>query len=196
MDNRFSGNISTHLEGQDPNQFDRPGAVQLLEPSSVDVDVDVDLAYTRSHLQDVINFHEHFGFTESYAIPVSPSHISDPEIATMRVNFLQEELNEYAAALGMEYDFEDNQWVQTVTPDETSLAHALDGLVDLNYVLLGNVHLHGFANIWDTAWSRVQEANMLKVRVENQFDSKRGTTFDVRKPEGWVPPQFNDLLFY
>lgn len=192
MDNRFSGNISTHLEGQDPNQFDRPGSVQGYEQ----VQESFQFQYTRSKLQDVINFHEYFGFTESYAIPANPSHILDSDIATMRVNFLQEELNEYAAAMGMEYDFEDDEWVQVVTPDESSLAHALDGLIDLNYVLLGNVHLHGFAPIWDTAWSRVQEANMCKIRVDNPADSKRGTSFDVRKPEGWVAPQFNDLLFY
>jgi hypothetical protein len=35
----------------------------------------------------------------------------------------------------------------------------------------------------------VQKANMAKVRVAKAEDSKRGSTFDVRKPEGWVGPE-------
>lgn len=190
----FSGKQETFPEGQDPNQFGRDqDEVQLASITGLGLN---DSMGYRPHLQDVVNFHEHFGFTESYQIPDTPDHIQDSAIAVLRMNFLQEELNEYAEASGMEFDAEEGKWYRAVDPDETSLARALDGLLDLQYVLLGTVHLHGFAPVWDTAWSRVQQANMLKIRVENAADSKRGSTFDVRKPEGWTPPQFDDLLFY
>jgi hypothetical protein len=34
---------------------------------------------------------------------------------------------------------------------------------------------------------------MAKVRVASSKESKRGTAFDVKKPEGWVAPNLDDL---
>ena len=179
-----STHLSTHSEGRAEND-----ATEVVE-------ITREVLVQRSHLQDVINFHEHFDLH----LEVQPSPAFLPsELAKVRANFLQEELNEYCHSCGLVQDEVSDRWV---FPENDALApvpdleSALDGLIDLQYVLLGTVHLHGFAPIWDTAWSRVQEANMLKVRVENAEDSKRGTTHDVRKPEGWVAPQFRDLLFY
>jgi predicted HAD superfamily Cof-like phosphohydrolase len=49
---------------------------------------------------------------------------------------------------------------------------------------------------WDfeEGWRRVHAANMAKVRAERPGDSKRGSTFDVVKPEGWTAPDLSDLV--
>lgn len=44
------------------------------------------------------------------------------------------------------------------------------------------------------AWSRVQLANMSKVRATSAEQSKRGSTHDVVKPPGWVAPSHTDLV--
>jgi predicted HAD superfamily Cof-like phosphohydrolase len=172
--------LSTFSEGKQP-----------LDTSVVEITKEV--LVERSHMKDVVNFHAHFELDkECQPKPAFlPAHLAE-----VRANFLQEELNEYCLSCGLTRD-SDGRWVDTDSPrSEEDLESALDGLVDLQYVLLGTAHLHGFEPIWNTAWTRVQDANMLKVRVENADDSKRGTTHDVRKPEGWEPPQFRDLLFY
>ena len=47
---------------------------------------------------------------------------------------------------------------------------------------------------WDVLWDDVQRANMAKERVLKAEDSKRGSTWDVRKPTGWVPPRTEFLV--
>lgn len=47
---------------------------------------------------------------------------------------------------------------------------------------------------WEEGWSAVQQANMSKVRALRHEDSKRGSTFDVVKPEGWSPPDIALVL--
>lgn len=47
---------------------------------------------------------------------------------------------------------------------------------------------------WDILWADVQRANMQKERVLKAEDSKRGSTWDVRKPEGWIPPRSEELV--
>ena len=40
----------------------------------------------------------------------------------------------------------------------------------------------------------VHRANMSKVRAERNSDSKRGSTFDIIKPAGWIGPQTEHLV--
>jgi predicted HAD superfamily Cof-like phosphohydrolase len=94
-------------------------------------------------------------------------------MAVLRRRLLREELEEYCTA--------DN------------LEEQLDALVDLMYVLLGTAYLHGF-NRFGEAWSRIQAANMLKVRATVPEDSPRGSTLDVVKPPGWSPASLTDLV--
>ena len=47
---------------------------------------------------------------------------------------------------------------------------------------------------FDTGWDRGQSANMSKVRAKREGDSKRGSTWDVVKPKGWVAPKMDDLV--
>jgi len=71
-------------------------------------------------------------------------------------------------------------------------AKMLDALVDLVYVALGTAILHRFP--FYAAWDAVHKANMLKVRATRKGQSKRGTTFDVVKPDGWKAPDIEKLL--
>jgi len=67
----------------------------------------------------------------------------------------------------------------------------LDALVDLAYVVLGTAFMHGFD--FNEAWRRVHAANMQKVRATSPDVSKRNSSLDVVKPEGWTPPDLSDL---
>lgn len=47
---------------------------------------------------------------------------------------------------------------------------------------------------WDEMWSDVQRANMSKERATSAEQSKRNSTLDVFKPEGWIPPRTEELI--
>jgi predicted HAD superfamily Cof-like phosphohydrolase len=47
---------------------------------------------------------------------------------------------------------------------------------------------------WDTMWADVQRANMSKERATSATQSKRKSTYDIIKPEGWVPPRTEELI--
>ncbi len=132
----------------------------------------------------------------------------EPKFMAMRLNFMFEELCETAKACGfvLEVDFEKGefQFLLDKEVDTTNLEDALDGLIDLQYVLLGTADLMGFSHpgpgkyasssIWHEGWSRVHNANMKKEPVVNAKESTRGFNIDLKKPEGWLKPQFKDLL--
>lgn len=44
------------------------------------------------------------------------------------------------------------------------------------------------------AWKEVHAANMKKVRALRPDDSKRGTAYDVVKPDGWTPPDLSKFV--
>lgn len=141
-------------------------------------------------LGDIADFHEKFDLP-----PAEPMGALNQETMNFRYKFLQEELNEW-------YKGQVNAWDISTAPvdyrDEADYNHhleqALDGLVDLAYVLFGTVLLHGFSPVFAEAWSRVHHANMQKVRADLVTDSKRQSTLDVVKPAGWEPPKLTDLV--
>jgi predicted HAD superfamily Cof-like phosphohydrolase len=47
---------------------------------------------------------------------------------------------------------------------------------------------------WDLLWNDVHRANMTKERALRAEQSKRGSTYDIIKPAGWVPPQSEELV--
>jgi predicted HAD superfamily Cof-like phosphohydrolase len=73
-----------------------------------------------------------------------------------------------------------------------NLEEYFDGLIDLVYVALGAAYLSGLP--FDEGFKRVHEANMKKVRALRQEDSKRGSTYDIVKPAGFVAPTLTDLI--
>lgn len=121
--------------------------------------------------KDIKQFHEHFGL--AYNGP--PRDIEPYELSAMRIDFMDEELQEYIRA-----------W------QDKDLTRMLDALVDLAYVCLGTAYLHGFN--FEEAWSRVHSANMKKVRATKETAGNRDHRWDVVKPEGWEPPFLQDLV--
>ncbi len=121
-------------------------------------------------MADIHDFHHKFGLTPS---PV-PS-LLHPDLMSFREKFLQEELAETLQAY-----------------QEGNLEKTFDGLIDLVYVALGTAYLMGLP--FNRGWSEVHRANMRKVRAEKPGDSKRNSSFDVIKPEGWLPPDLSKLL--
>ena len=89
-----------------------------------------------------------------------------------RLKFIQEELNELALAL-----------------DVDNRVEAFDALLDLAYVVYGTALFMGITpEMWNDGMLAVHRANMRKVRVTHPSQSKRGSNWDLRKPEGWVGP--------
>ena len=119
---------------------------------------------------DIEEFHEKFEIQKN----AFPGPL-DQEMQAFRIRFMMEELEEYIHA--------------TVHKD---LEQQADALIDLMYVVLGTAHLHGFpiAKLWDD----VHGCNMNKIRVESSDQSKRKSSFDVIKPDGWVGPQTKKIL--
>jgi len=119
---------------------------------------------------DIRDFHEKFDLDYNGEPRMLPK-----ELAQFRIRFLKEELDEYIEAVA--------------TGD---MAKAFDALLDLTYVAMGTSYLHGFP--WSDGWIAVHTANMAKIRAERALDSKRGSTFDVVKPRGWLPPDIASIL--
>lgn len=136
----------------------------MVEEIQADCRDDFDLMFM------IEKFHAKFGL-----MYYGPPRNLEGELQTFRVGFMREELDEYEAAVSC-YDLEGQ----------------LDALVDLVYVALGTAYLQGFD--FNEAFRRVHAANMKKVRAESSNQSKRGTQFDVVKPEGWTPPYLRDLV--
>lgn len=123
----------------------------------------------RSNYQDVKDFHLKFG------VPVGDyPKLLDEGALKFRTAFMFEELNEFIYHHARE-----------------DLNEAADALVDLVYVVLGTAIWMGLP--WQELWDEVQRANMSKVPAEKQPHGARHD-FDVRKPEGWVPPQFDKIM--
>jgi len=137
-----------------------------------------------SNYADVANFHAKFGLLPEEKLP----HTLNRELLEFRIKFMQEELDEYRQAMGFEYHQIDG-WIQNRPPD---LAKAFDALLDLVVVAMGTSVLHSFP--WQAGWDSVHRANMAKVRAQRAEDSKRGTAYDVIKPEGWEPPRIEWVL--
>lgn len=134
-----------------------------------------------SNHSDVGDFHKKFGLhavTEtSRGSDAGPTGAeADEHLMEFRTKFMQEELDEFKKGY-----------------DEGDIAQMADALVDLAYVVFGTAHLLGLP--WDDLWNDVQRANMTKERAAaDGSNSKRGSSFDVVKPAGWVGPRTADIL--
>ena len=119
---------------------------------------------------DVSAFNKKFGLepTDSPSFPAE-------EIWKLKNRHMQEELDEIRAACLI-----------------GDLEQYFDGIIDLVYVALGAAYLAGLP--FDEGFRRVHEANMKKVRATTAEESKRGSTYDIVKPAGWVAPTLEDLL--
>lgn len=155
----------------------------------------------KSNFMDVQSFHNKFGLDRdrpplsSFIFPKQENG-SGHELQKFRLAFMLEELAEYAMAVGareLSAELHElGQWMlNTATlhwPKGENLVHAFDALLDLSVVTLGTADFHGFD--WERGWDIVMERNMAKRRAKpDGSDSKRGSPFDVIKPEGWYGPE-------
>jgi predicted HAD superfamily Cof-like phosphohydrolase len=114
-------------------------------------------------------------FHHNFLLPLGGDNLlfSDPEALQFRTKFLEEELAEFKEAC-----------------EAGDKVKALDALIDLTYVAMGTALFMGvFPGQWNEAFSAVHNANMSKMRVPSAKASKRGSSFDVVKPPGFIPPE-------
>lgn len=138
--------------------------------------------------EDVKSFHEKFGLAYNGKPRALP-----PAIQKFRDKFHREELKEYSEAIRAIADILDNKTQPSIDDDVAlELSHAFDGMLDLMYVVIGTMYLHGFP--MQEGWKRVHAANMSKVRAKKGGDSKRKSRYDVVKPPGWEPPRIQPLV--
>lgn len=119
---------------------------------------------------DIVYFYSKYGMP----LPESPQILS-AEMMEFRKKFLHEELAEFESAVA-----------------SNDLGECLDALVDLVVVAMGTAYLMGLPFM--DAWREVQMKNLQKVRVDHAGESKRGSSFDLKKPEGWTAPDQNNLI--
>lgn len=138
---------------------------------------------------DVAAFHTKFGLLHADV----PRHLTRRKLKE-RVEFLLEELQEFAKGCGLEIvgvgpdGYHGNVAIIESGSGDQNLAEQADALVDLVYVAHGTAVMLGLP--WKHLWDDVQRANMSKVRGM----TKRGHAVDVTKPEGWVGPQTERIL--
>jgi predicted HAD superfamily Cof-like phosphohydrolase len=126
-----------------------------------------------SAFKDILDFQQKF----NVPFAISPS-LLEGEMFEFRTKFLQEELNEFIEA-----------------HQTNDLELALDSLVDLAVVLYGTAQIMGITHeCWVEAWNEVHRANMSKERAVSASQSKRGTAYDIIKPEGWQAPDHKPIL--
>lgn len=133
-----------------------------------------------SNFKSVGEFHKKFRLPVAgntvYSVSAVPQMIDDATFL-YRYQHLNEELHELLRA-----------------HRDRDLPGIADALVDLVYVALGTAHFYGLP--FDEIFAEVQRANMTKERANGAGDprSKRGSAFDVVKPEGWIPPNISGEL--
>ena len=121
-------------------------------------------------IKDIDQFHKKFKFEKNLKVGIP----DDNELVNFRTSFLMEELAEYTQAI-----------------TKKDAAGALDALVDIVYIALGTAWLFNLP--FEKAWNEVQKANMSKIRTKSK-SKKRGTSFDVIKPKGWIPPDIEQII--
>lgn len=135
--------------------------------------------------RDVHDFHTKFNLLRTATL--TPQHLTRGKLKE-RVEFLLEELEEFAEAAGLQIVPGDDQLRVVGRKDDQDLEGQADALVDLVYVALGTAVMLGLP--WDALWADVQRANMAKV----PGITKRRHAVDVTKPPGWSPPRTAAIL--
>ena len=118
-------------------------------------------------IQQVQEFHRKFDLPDGEA---DNDHMTK-DVREFRSGFMQEELNEFKDAMFS--------------------VDAFDALLDLAYVVYGTALFMGISpEQWDKGMAVVHAANMTKIRAKaDASNSKRGSSFDVVKPKGFVGPE-------
>jgi len=100
------------------------------------------------------------------------------ELVRYRVNFMQEELDEFKDAVA-----------------NRDPAAMLDALCDLAWVAMGTAHYFNLP--FHEAWMEVARSNLAKERrTVPDANHKRGAVEKIVKPDGWQPPQLERVLAF
>lgn len=125
----------------------------------------------KSTLEQVQIFHE------TYGLPVKNApDISDPMTNQLRINLLQEELDELKEAL-----------------EQGNMVEVLDALTDLQYVLDGAYLSFGLHALKDIAFDEVQRSNMSKLGEDGK-PIRRESDGKVMKGPNYTPPDVSQFL--
>ena len=114
----------------------------------------------------VLDFHRTFG----HPVEVVPA-IPSPERCKLRVDLLQEELDELKAAI-----------------EAGDLVEVADALADLQYVLLGAVLEFGLTLKFDEIFHEVHRSNMSKTWTEEDLRNSRIVFYrmEATKEDEWI----------
>lgn len=127
-----------------------------------------DETYADYEMSEVLAFHRKFEIPFPDQLALMP-----PDVFEYRMKFMHEELQEF---------YESHA--------DRDMVKAFDALLDLTYVLKGTALMVGITpEQWNWGFQAVQHANMSKIRTPSASQSKRGHSFDVIKPLGWVGPE-------
>lgn len=110
-------------------------------------------------------------FHETYGLPVEAAQTTgNPQTKELRINLLQEELDELKEAL------ENDDMVET-----------LDALIDLQYVLDGAFLSFGMQNVKDAAFTEVHRSNMSKLGEDGKPIRREGDGKVMKGPNYFKP---------
>lgn len=116
-------------------------------------------------------------FHETYGLPVKAApDISDERINTLRVNLLQEEVDELREAL-----------------EQGDMVEVLDALTDIQYVLDGAYLSFGLHHLKETAFAEVQRSNMSKLGEDGK-PLVRESDGKILKGPNYSPPDIAQFL--
>lgn len=125
----------------------------------------------KSTLEQVKIFHE------TYGLPVKNApDISDPQTNELRVNLLQEEVDELREAL-----------------EDGDIVEVLDALTDIQYVLDGAYLSFGLHHLKEAAFAEVQRSNMSKLGADGKPIRREGDG-KVLKGPNYTPPDIAQFL--
>ncbi len=125
----------------------------------------------KTTLEQVTEFHE------TYGLSVHPApDLSCETTKALRINLLQEELNELKEALA------NNDVLET-----------LDALIDLQYVLDGAFLSFGLQNVKEAAFAEVHRSNMSKLGEDGQ-PIRRPEDGKVMKGPNYTPPDLTPFI--
>ncbi len=125
----------------------------------------------RAELDKLVEFHRVFGAH----IETKPTADLPDEVVALRVNLIQEELNEYRHAA-----------------EARDLVAVADALTDLVYVVLGSYVSHGLQEVGDALFAEVHRSNLSKLDANGQVIYRADGK--VLKSDRWRPPDLAAVL--
>ncbi len=126
-------------------------------------------------LNDVAKFHRTFG------LPIlDEPHVPDPDRCALRVNLLQEELDELKEAL-----------------EEKDIIEVADALCDLQYVLSGAILEFGLAGRFKSLFDEVQRSNMSKTcKTRDEAKATKDFYLNQKDIEGQIVSREGEYIVY